>query len=101
MTQRRTIEFSSTVSAATTSEWFLTDYRFDQNPERAYFGTNTSGGSVTIQVAVSVRDVVPTRIATINTITSATFNGTIHGAWPMIRFINTGGDTGSTVVAVI
>ncbi len=107
MTLRKPIEFSTTTSATTTSRWYVLDYAYDENPERAYAGTNGTNGQVTIQVAVSVNAIGddglsnPTRIINANVITSTTFNGTIHGNWPLVRFINQGGTTGSWVIAVI
>lgn len=107
MTLRKPIEFSTTTSATTTSRWYVLDYAYDENPERAYGGVNTTGGQITIQVAVSVNAIGdagttnPTRIIDANVITSASFNGTIHGNWPLVRFISQGGTTGSWIVAVV
>lgn len=107
MTLRKPIEFATTTSATTTSRWYVLDYAYDENPERAYGGSNSTNGQVVIQVAVSVNAVGddglsnPTRIITANTITSASFNGTIHGNWPLVRFINSGGNTGSWITAII
>lgn len=98
MANRKPFVYNTAVSTTTTSSWFVTDYRFDENPERSYAGVQAAGGTVLIQVAVSV-EATPTNIFTINTVTSTAFDGTIHGAWPQIRFVQYGG-TSATVVMV-
>lgn len=101
MTQRRIKDIRVAVSTTTTSQWVLTDYRFDENPERLFFGTNASGGTTIIQGAASVADTVPDVICPLFSTTSASFNGTIHGAWPMVRVIQSGGDATSITIFVI
>jgi hypothetical protein len=87
-----------TTSATTTSGWYVSDWKFSPVIERGYAGVQTSGGTVTIQVAVSVED-TPTYVYTVASITSASFDGDIHGCWPQFRFITTGAS--STNIGVV
>lgn len=102
MANRTLVEIDATTSAVT-SPWFRPDYRFDENPERAFAGHISSGATFTIQVAMSVSDIVlgndPSKIVTAYTnISSGDFTGTIHGSFPAIRVVFASAGVGTDFV---
>lgn len=102
MTIRTLVEVDAT-AAAVTSPWYRPDYRFDQNPERAFAGHISSGATFTIQVAMSVSDIIagnnPSKIVTaFSNTTAGDFTGTIHGSFPAVRVVFSSAGVGTDFV---
>lgn len=104
MATLRVVEFLTSASASSTSNWINLDYRFAEGPVRVIWSTQQPvSGSVHIEAAPSVANVsavAPTALVTVTTFTTA-FKYEFTAPWPYIRVRKDAGTNGLNIIGVV
>lgn len=101
---KRTPTLVSIPAATSVTDWIQLDVKYDPMAERFLFGSLTTGDTIELEVAASVKDIKegtePTYTRVISTYTSTGFDEVITGPIPAIRFKRSG-DAGDAWVMLV
>ena len=104
MATLRVVEFLTSASASSTSNWFNLDFRFAEGPSRIIWSTTQPvSGSVFIEAAATVSsltEVAPKTLVTVTAFTTA-FKYDFTTPWPYIRIRKDASGNGLNIIGVV